>query len=32
LAVSTEALKNGDINAVLSKVLSLPQVSILRGA
>ncbi len=32
LAVSTEALKNGDVNAVLSKVLSLPQVSILRGA
>lgn len=32
LAVSTEALKNGDVNAVLSKVLTLPQVSILRGA
>lgn len=32
LAVSTEALKNGDLNAVLSKVLTLPQVSILRGA
>lgn len=32
LAVSTEALKNGDVNAVLTKVLTLPQVSILRGA
>jgi tRNA pseudouridine55 synthase len=31
-AVSTEALKTGDVNAVIQKVLSLPQVSILRGA
>ena len=32
LAVSTETLKNGDLKSILSKVLSLPQVSILRGA
>ena len=31
-AVSTETLKTGDVNAVIQKVLSLPQVSILRGA
>jgi tRNA pseudouridine55 synthase len=31
-AVSTEALKSGDVNAIIAKVLSLPQVSILRGA
>jgi tRNA pseudouridine55 synthase len=31
-AVSTEALKTGDVNAVIAKVLTLPQVSILRGA
>jgi tRNA pseudouridine55 synthase len=31
-AVSTEALKTGDVNAVIQKVLNLPQVSILRGA
>jgi tRNA pseudouridine55 synthase len=31
-AVSTETLKTGDVNAVIQKVLNLPQVSILRGA
>ena len=31
-AVSTETLKTGDVNLVIQKVLSLPQVSILRGA
>jgi tRNA pseudouridine55 synthase len=31
-AVSTETLKNGDVKAVIEKVLNLPQVSILRGA
>ena len=31
-AVSTQTLKTGDVNAVIQKVLNLPQVSILRGA
>lgn len=31
-AVSTESLKNGDIKDVIERVLTLPQVSILRGA
>lgn len=31
-AVSTEELKNGDVKNVIERVLSLPQVSILRGA
>jgi tRNA pseudouridine55 synthase len=31
-AVSTETLKTGDVAAVIQKVLTLPQVSILRGA
>ena len=31
-AVSTETLKTGDVKHVLEKVLTLPQVSILRGA
>ncbi len=31
-AVSVDALKNGDVDEVLKKILTLPQVSILRGA
>lgn len=31
-AVSVDALKNGDVDEVLRKILTLPQVSILRGA
>jgi tRNA pseudouridine55 synthase len=31
-AVSTETLKSGDVNEVIGKMLTLPQVSILRGA
>ena len=31
-AVSTEALKNGDVAEVLKRIMTLPQVSILRGA
>jgi tRNA pseudouridine55 synthase len=31
-AVSTEALKSGDVKEVIEKMLTLPQVSILRGA
>ena len=31
-AVTVDALKNGDVDEVLKKILTLPQVSILRGA
>jgi tRNA pseudouridine55 synthase len=31
-AVSADVLKNGPLDAVLAKVMTLPQVSILRGA
>jgi tRNA pseudouridine55 synthase len=31
-AVSTESIKHGDVQEVLKKILTLPQVSILRGA
>jgi len=30
--VSADVLKNGPLDAVLAKVMTLPQVSILRGA
>jgi tRNA pseudouridine55 synthase len=31
-AITVDALKNGDVDTILKKIMTLPQVSILRGA